>query len=307
MFTFQFRCRKLHCPYGQKPYNGQCKTVFLATTGVSVYFLFQLDIRWDEARICSEGFQDVQDTEKLLLSVNNEVYGKLWLEKCRPCYYDVCVFKKRVMSSKETKHHSRSVLQPPVHSLPTMKREPVTSNESWYVPDNTEMLQGVLYSVQIITREDCSFDFIFEKAAALIDKGISVSYNNKTIFLSVSLRDINTTEAIRWHQSDCIGKTINSGIQNDYTCINPDVIITEVPCPLYHLEYSELTSLQDNDKETFMKHFFDTKPLNESAVTKVCVDRYNRIMANKNGSRRILKHSVHALCIIFLYQLKTIP
>ena len=159
---------------------------------------------------------------------------------------------------------------------------PVTETTS-RIRDKMETIQGVLLSIQMITITDCPFDFMVERAGALLDEGLTLSNDmHQTITFSISLRDVNETVAQREHQSDCFGETFQFGSRNPMGCHRPTFIITKIPCPEYELEFAELKSLQPGTTATLMSHFFDTQnKLNENTVVNVCVDKYDEIMTIK--------------------------
>ena len=254
--------------------GGNCKRLFTSTTGVSLYFLFQLDILWDQTTLGEGRFED-GEFEVYLPSVYKEVYDRLRFDRCSSCFSELCTFKAKANANDKATPISTS-------ELPVSGAGPSKPNGTSQVLGNVQTLQGVLFSTQIISNIDCQLDFIVEKAFAVLDKGFKISLRNHlNITFLASLRHVNQA-GYRDVSSDCFGNTL--GKIDILTCGTP-FIITKKPCPEFHLEYSEVLSLPHGIKTTILSHFFDTqKELNGTTVVKVCVEDYHRIMDQWNGS-----------------------
>ena len=275
IFFLQQRCRTLYCPFGQAPLHGNCKRLFTSTTGVSLYFLFQLDILWDQTTLGEGRFED-GEFEMYLPSVYKEVYDRLRFDRCSYCTLTLCTFKAKTNANVKATPISTSEL--PVSGAGPSK--PNGTSQEW---GNTQTLQGVLFSAEMISNKDCQFDFIVEKAFAGLDKGVKISlHNHLNITFSANLRHVSQAVELKKLSSDCFGNPLGKiGILG---CGTP-FIITKKPCPEFHLEYSEVLSLPHGIKTTMLSHFFDTqKELNGTTVVKVCVEDYHRIMDQWNGS-----------------------
>ena len=248
------------------------------TNGVSIYFLFQLDIIWDQTTVDSEYFEKGGNGEGLS-SVFNEINDRLMLNKCSSCFYALCAFKAKTNTSNKTTPISTS-------ELPVVGTGSTDTNATSLEGDTTETLQGVLLSMQFITTTDCQFDFIVERGFTVLDEEITISLNNdEHITFSASLRDVNQTVHPTHDYTDCFGEKFQLSKTILKICDRVEVIITKKPCPEYHLEYSEVISLPRSTKKTTLSHFFDTqKELDETTVVNVCVDEYNESMYLKNES-----------------------
>ena len=230
--------------------------------------MYQLDIVWEDNKLIFGSLEDGLDIEQLLITVKSELSDRIGLDKCSPCYYDLCVFKEKLFKP---------------HSIPgTLVNESQSVNASSH--KSGQAFQGVLFSIQITTLIDCPFDDIAERAIAIVDTVVSISYNGENILFLVSLRDVNQTEANREHQRDCFDGTLQSGIRNRITCSNPEAIITKKPCPEYLLDYTELKALQAGTETILIEHTLNTLTVNKNNETMICVDEYNKIMSLKNGS-----------------------
>ena len=242
--------------------HGNCKRLLTSTTGISLYFLFQLDILWDQTTLGEGRFED-GEFEVYLPSVYKEVYDRLRFDRCSYCFFKLCTFKAKTNAN--------------VKSTPVSTSEPSKPNGTSQEWGNTQTLQGVLFSTHMISNKDCQFDFIVEKAFAVVDKEVKISlHNHLNITFSAILRHVNQALKYGDEPSDCFGNPF--GKPGILACETP-FIITKKPCPEFHLEYSEVLSLPHGTKTTILSHFFDTqKELNGTTVVKVCVEDYHKIM-----------------------------
>ena len=174
--------------------HGNCQRLFTSTTGVSLYFLFQLDILWDQTTLGEGRFED-GEFEVYLPSVYKEVYDRLRFDRCSYCFFKLCTVKAKTNAN--------------VKATPISTSEPNKPNGTSQEWGNTQTLQGVLVSAQMISNKDCHFDFIVEKTFAVLDKGVKISlHNHLNITFSASLRHVNQFVKYGDEPSDCFGNPL---------------------------------------------------------------------------------------------------
>ena len=250
------------------------------TLGISVYFLVQLDIVSDKTAFGLESFQK-DEIDELLSKVYADFYGRLMLNNCSICYYALCAYNGKSSTSERRDNLPKSEM-----SKPDIGQNNGTGTS--LEQETSDVLQGVLISIQFTTTKVCQSDFIVEKFFNVLEAGISISLNNHRLVFSSSLRDVNETARPRHNFSDCYGGKFQLSKTYINNCDLQAVKITKKPCPEYRLEYSEVTSVPHGTKRTLMLQFFDLqKELNETSAVNVCIDNYNEIMALKNGISRL--------------------
>ena len=73
---------------------------------MSVYLLYQLDFVWKDNTVIFGSLEYDLDIEQLLITVKSELFDRIGLDQCSTCYYDLCVFQEKAITTNETKPHS---------------------------------------------------------------------------------------------------------------------------------------------------------------------------------------------------------